>query len=132
MVANRSDCWWCRYAAPELEDSFWKEIVRLGVNFLSTWTTGYMAYDDHQWALLPLLLASMLVFTLLAATMFMQFRYRVLVYVGMMLYFHQDAAKGTGMLSFTPFTSLLQEALWFLNRFHTAFRGMESMDRALS
>jgi hypothetical protein len=96
IVANRSDCWWCRYAAPELEDSIWKEIIRLGQNFLSTWTTGYMAYDDHQWALLPLLKASMLVYILLVATMFVKFRYRVVVYIGMMLYFHQDAAKNTG------------------------------------
>lgn len=96
IVANRSDCWWCRYAAPDLEDSFWKELIRLPMNFLSTWTTGYMAYDDHQWALLPLLLASMLVYITLSATMFVKFRYRVLVYIGMMLYFHQDAAKNTG------------------------------------
>ncbi|KAJ5735768.1 uncharacterized protein N7483_000893 [Penicillium malachiteum] len=95
IVANRSDCWWCRYAAPEVENSLWKEIIRLGMNFLSTWTTGYMAYDDHQWALLPLLLASMLVYLLLVATMFMRFRFRVLVYIGMILYFHQDAAKDT-------------------------------------
>ncbi|KAJ6107588.1 hypothetical protein N7523_008911 [Penicillium sp. IBT 18751x] len=95
IVANRSDCWWCRYAAPDLEDSLWKEIIRLGQNFLSTWTTGYMAYDDHQWALLPLLKASMLVYILLVATMFMKVRYRVMVYIGMMLYFYQDAAKNT-------------------------------------
>ncbi|KAJ5461527.1 uncharacterized protein N7458_003079 [Penicillium daleae] len=94
-VANRSDSWWCRYASPDLEDSLWKEIIRLGENFLSTWTTGYMTYDDHQWALLPLLKASMLVFIILIATMFMQFRYRVAVYVGMLLYYHQDAAKDT-------------------------------------
>ncbi|OQE19597.1 hypothetical protein PENSTE_c015G09293 [Penicillium steckii] len=93
VVANRSDCWWCRYASPELEDSLWDEIVRLGKNFLTTWTTGYMAYDDHQWALLPLLEASMLIYILLVATMFMRFRYRMAVYVGMILYFHQDAAK---------------------------------------
>jgi len=96
VVANRSDCWWCRYAAPELEESLWDEILRLGKNFLSTWTTGYMAYDDHQWALLPLLEASMLIYILLFATMFMRFRYRMVVYVGMILYFHQDAAKDVG------------------------------------
>ncbi|PYH42732.1 acyltransferase family protein [Aspergillus saccharolyticus JOP 1030-1] len=95
VVANRSDCWWCRYAAPDLEDSFFKEVIRLGANFLSTWTTGYMAYDDHQWALLPLLKASMLVYVLLCATMYVQFRYRIAIYIGMMLYFHQDAAKNT-------------------------------------
>ncbi|OQE22818.1 hypothetical protein PENFLA_c012G02838 [Penicillium flavigenum] len=93
IVANRSDCWWCRYAAPDLADSFWKELIRLPMNFLSTWTTGYMAYDDHQWALLPLLLSSMLVYLVLFATMFVKFRYRVLVYIGLLLYFHQNAAK---------------------------------------
>ncbi|KAJ5958428.1 Acyltransferase 3 [Penicillium vulpinum] len=95
IVANRSDCKWCRYAAPDLEDSFWKELIRLPMNFLSTWTTGYMAYDDHQWALLPLLLSSMLVYLLLFTTMFVQFRYRVAIYLGMLLYFHQDAARDT-------------------------------------
>ncbi|KAJ5416950.1 uncharacterized protein N7487_000500 [Penicillium crustosum] len=93
IVANRSDCWWCRYAAPDLADSFWKELLRLPMNFLSTWTTGYMAYDDHQWALLPLLCSSMLVFLVLSATMFVKFRYRVVVYIGMLLYFHQNAGK---------------------------------------
>ncbi|KXG49858.1 Acyltransferase 3 [Penicillium griseofulvum] len=96
IVANRSDCQWCRYAAPDLEDSFWKELIRLPMNFLSTWTTGYMAYDDHQWALLPLLLSSMLVYLVLSATMFVKFKYRVVIYIGMLLYFHQDASKDAG------------------------------------
>lgn len=55
-----------------------------------------MAYDDHQWALLPLLCSSMLVFLVLSATMFVQFRYRVVVYIGMLLYFHQNAGKDIG------------------------------------
>lgn len=55
-----------------------------------------MAYDDHQWALLPLLKAAMLVYIILVATMFMKFRYRMVVYIGMILYFHQDPAKNTG------------------------------------
>lgn len=57
-----------------------------------------MTYDDHQWALLPLLLASMLVYLLLVATMFMRFRFRVMVYIGLLLYFHQDTAKDIGKL----------------------------------
>ncbi|KAJ5794999.1 hypothetical protein N7457_001598 [Penicillium paradoxum] len=106
IVANRSDCWWCRYAAPDLEDSFWKELIRLPMNFLSTWTTGYMAYDDHQWALLPLLLSSMLVYILLSATMFVKFRFRVAIYIGMLLYFHQDGAKNTVLAGETHVPSL--------------------------
>jgi hypothetical protein len=116
VVANRSDCWWCRYAAPELEDSLWDEILRLGKNFLSTWTTGYMAYDDHQWALLPLLKASMLVYILLFATMFMRFRYRMMVYIGMMLYFHQDATKNTGKCTVSRASSFQKISANALNK----------------
>ncbi|KAJ6109938.1 hypothetical protein N7486_002173 [Penicillium sp. IBT 16267x] len=95
IAANRSDCWWCRYASPDLEDSLWKEFIRLFENFLSVWTTGYMAYDDHQWALLPLLKASMLVYVMICAVQFVKFRWRLGIYLGMLLYFHQDAAKNT-------------------------------------
>lgn len=58
-----------------------------------------MAYDDHQWALLPLLMTSMLVYILTCATMFMRFRWRLFVYLIMALYFHQDNAKNTGNYS---------------------------------
>ncbi|KAJ5523645.1 hypothetical protein N7513_013189 [Penicillium frequentans] len=95
IAANRSDCWWCRYASPDLEDSLWKEFIRLFENFLGVWTTGYMAYDDHQWALLPLLKASMLVYVMICAVQFVKFRWRLGIYLGMLLYFHQDAAKNT-------------------------------------
>ncbi|KAJ5628509.1 hypothetical protein N7490_010737 [Penicillium lividum] len=95
IAANRSDCWWCRYASPDLEDSLWKEFKRLFENFLGVWTTGYMAYDDHQWALLPLLKASMLVYVMICAVQFVKFRWRLGIYLGMLLYFHQDAAKNT-------------------------------------
>ncbi|OQE20320.1 hypothetical protein PENSTE_c013G01085 [Penicillium steckii] len=95
IAASRSDCWWCRYASPELAPTIWGEILSLFQNFLGVWTTGYMAYDDHQWALLPLLKASMLVYVLICIVMFCKFRYRMAIYVGMILYFHQDAAKQT-------------------------------------
>ncbi|CAI7572287.1 unnamed protein product [Penicillium palitans] len=95
IAANRSDCWWCRYAAVDLAPTFWEEFVRLFKTFLEVWTTGYMAYDDHQWALLPLLQASMLIYVLICATMFCKFRFRVAIYLGMYLYFHQNAAKNT-------------------------------------
>ncbi|KAJ5117193.1 hypothetical protein N7526_011302 [Penicillium atrosanguineum] len=95
IAANRSDCWWCRYASPDLAPTFWEEFVRLFKNFLDVWTTGYMAYDDHQWALLPLLKASMLVYVMLCIVMFVKFRWRLAIYLGMLLYFHQDAAKNT-------------------------------------
>jgi peptidoglycan/LPS O-acetylase OafA/YrhL len=102
IAANRSDCWWCRYAAVDLAPTFWEEFVRLFKTFLEVWTTGYMAYDDHQWALLPLLQASMLIYILVCATMFCKFRFRVAIYLGMYLYFHQNAAKNTGKFYTNP------------------------------
>lgn len=102
IAANRSDCWWCRYAAVDLAPTFWEEFVRLFKTFLEVWTTGYMAYDDHQWALLPLLQASMLIYVLICATMFCKFRFRVAIYLGMYLYFHQNAAKNTGKFNVKP------------------------------
>ncbi|KAJ5591618.1 uncharacterized protein N7459_001987 [Penicillium hispanicum] len=89
VVANRSDCWWCRFAAPDLEETLWKEVIRLGESFLGVWTTGYMVYDDHQWALLPLLKTSMLVYILICATMYVRFRWRMVIYLGVFLYYHQ-------------------------------------------
>lgn len=100
LTALRSDCWWCRYASPKVKETIWEELIELGRNFLSVWTTGYMAYDDHQWALLPLLLASMLVYILLSATMFVKFRWRLVIYFIMALYFHQDAALDVGEFFF--------------------------------
>jgi hypothetical protein len=102
IAANRSDCWWCRYAAVDLAPTFWDEVVRLFTTFLEVWTTGYMAYDDHQWALLPLLQASMLIYVLICATMFVKFRFRLAIYLGMYLYFHQDPAKNTGKFDMKP------------------------------
>ena len=85
-----------------MKETLYEEVIELGRNFLNVWTTGYMAYDDHQWALLPLLLASMLVYILLVATMFVKFRWRLCVYLIMVLYFHQDAAENIGLLSLSP------------------------------
>ncbi|BDD62320.1 hypothetical protein MAP00_007291 [Monascus purpureus] len=90
-VASRSDSLWCRSTAPVVEDSLWAETVRLVQNFLSTWTTGVMEYDASQWVLLPLLKASILVYLLLCATVFVKLHWRALIYLLMFLYFHQDA-----------------------------------------
>jgi hypothetical protein len=113
IVANRSDSWWCRHTAPNLEDSLWNEVLRLGRNFLSTWTMGYMAYDDQQWALLPLLEASMLVYLLLCVTMFVKFRWRLMIYLGMFVYFHRNVDKGTALPSLN--SSLFHELTNYRN-----------------
>ncbi|BDD62319.1 hypothetical protein MAP00_007291 [Monascus purpureus] len=106
-VASRSDSLWCRSTAPVVEDSLWAETVRLVQNFLSTWTTGVMEYDASQWVLLPLLKASILVYLLLCATVFVKLHWRALIYLLMFLYFHQDAYDYTGMSALSrPLTCL--------------------------
>lgn len=55
-----------------------------------------MDYDDHQWALLPLLKGSMMVYVVLCATMYVEYRYRMFVYAGMFYYFHQNTNSDTG------------------------------------
>lgn len=96
-VAQRCDSDWLRDASPTVGDSLGGEVIRLWRVFLATWTNGHMDYDDHQWALLPLLKGSMIVYVTLVATMYVQFRYRALVYIGMYMYFWQNPAPETGM-----------------------------------
>ncbi|PGH11832.1 hypothetical protein AJ79_04629 [Helicocarpus griseus UAMH5409] len=94
-VGNRADAEWIRYASPELSGSLLKELWRLVRTFFSTWTTGYMDYDDHQWALLPLLKGSMIVYVVLVGTMYMQYKYRMMVYAIMYGYWWQHPAPDT-------------------------------------
>ncbi|PGH28080.1 hypothetical protein AJ80_00337 [Polytolypa hystricis UAMH7299] len=88
-VAKRCDSNWIRDASPRPEGSVWNELCRLWRVFMSTWTNGHMDYDDHQWALLPLLKGSMMVYVVLCGTMYVQYRYRLVVYFIMYAYFHQ-------------------------------------------
>ncbi|OJD10196.1 hypothetical protein AJ78_08693 [Emergomyces pasteurianus Ep9510] len=94
-VGNRADSEWIRYASPVVEDSLLKEFIRLFRVFLSTWTNGHMDYDDHQWALLPLLKGSMMIYVVLCGTMYMQYRFRMMVYTIMFLYFWQHGGVDT-------------------------------------
>ncbi|KAK2836930.1 hypothetical protein FQN49_006579 [Arthroderma sp. PD_2] len=94
-VATRSDVHWFRAASVKVDPSLLKEISRLFFTILSTWTNKRNDYDDHQWALLPLLQASMLVYVLLVATMYVKYNYRLVIYTGMILYFHQSGAPDT-------------------------------------
>ncbi|KAH8689035.1 acyltransferase family-domain-containing protein [Talaromyces proteolyticus] len=93
-VGNRCDSSWTRDASPDIEDSLYKEIIRLFNAFLIAWTnTDYrihMVYDEHQWALLPLLKCSMLIFIVCFATALCKYRWRFFICVMLVLYFHQD------------------------------------------
>ncbi|GAM38608.1 hypothetical protein TCE0_033f09466 [Talaromyces pinophilus] len=93
-VGNRCDSSWTRDASPDLRDTLWEEFTRLFENFLVAWTnTDYnvhMVYDEHQWALLPLLKCSMLIYIVSFATILCKYRWRLLICVLLVAYFHQD------------------------------------------
>ncbi|KAF2816198.1 uncharacterized protein BDZ99DRAFT_406765, partial [Mytilinidion resinicola] len=94
-AASRCDSYWVRFDSPIQEETLWLEFVRLFDTIRSTWTTNENIYDRHQWAMLRLLVGAFHVYITLAATMAMRLRYRIAVYVGMILYWWQDASQMT-------------------------------------
>ena len=95
-VAHRCDAMWLRVASPKPDPSLLVEVKRLFATFFSTWTTGKMDYDDHQWALLPLLKGAMEAYIVLMPVIFMKYRYRMLVYTIMILYFFLSPKADNG------------------------------------
>lgn len=89
-AASRSDSEWFRYAAPVPMETWREELWRLWDNFRWTWTDGRMEYDDHQWALLPFLKGSFIVFLMTAALIYTRFYFRLTVYLLFMAYWWQN------------------------------------------
>lgn len=77
-IAKICDSDWLRNSSPKREGGLGHEIVRLFHEFQKSWIYGMPAYDEHQWALLPLLKGAFLIYATLFATAFMKFRMRVL------------------------------------------------------
>ena len=95
-VAHRCDAMWLRDASPRAGPSLIGEVKRLFWVFLATWTNGHMDYDDHQWALLPLLKGAMECYVVLVPVVFMKYRFRMLVYAIMIFYFWQSPKPDNG------------------------------------
>ncbi|KAH6624102.1 acyltransferase 3 [Chaetomium sp. MPI-SDFR-AT-0129] len=83
--ANHCDSYWVRFDAPD-PLPFWDNVRRLFRSSLTTWTNTENLYDRHQWAMRPLLVGAFQVYIVLAATIGMRFKYRVLVHVMLILY----------------------------------------------
>ena len=75
-VSLRTDSQWLRSSAVETGD-MWTEVPRLFHNFQTVWINGRQEYDDHQWALLPLLQGAFTIYVTLFATVFMKNRCRI-------------------------------------------------------
>lgn len=95
-AANRCDSHWVRFDAPD-PLPFGENVKRLFRSSLTTWTNTENLYDRHQWAMRPLLIGAFQVYVVLAATIGMQFRYRIAVHVFMLAYWWMNTNALTGM-----------------------------------
>ncbi|KAH7631512.1 acyltransferase 3 [Sordaria sp. MPI-SDFR-AT-0083] len=84
-ASNRCDSFWVRFDAPDPKP-LGENFRRLFRALLETWTTTENVYDRHQWAMRPLLIGAFQVYIVLAATIGMRFRYRILVHVLLVAY----------------------------------------------
>ncbi|KAL2270541.1 hypothetical protein VTJ83DRAFT_2725 [Remersonia thermophila] len=84
-AANHCDSVWVRYDAPDPLPLL-PNIGRFFTTSLTTWTNTENLYDRHQWAMRPLLIGAFQVYIVLAATIGMRFKYRVLVHVLLITY----------------------------------------------
>ncbi|KAL2017515.1 hypothetical protein VTK56DRAFT_2007 [Thermocarpiscus australiensis] len=84
-AANRCDSFWVRFDAPD-PLPFRKNVQRLFMTSLTTWTNTENIFDRHQWAMRPLLIGAFQVYIVLAATIGMRFKYRMLVHTLLIAY----------------------------------------------
>ncbi|KAH6838499.1 acyltransferase family-domain-containing protein [Chaetomium sp. MPI-CAGE-AT-0009] len=84
-AANHCDSHWVRFDAPDPQP-FGENVKRLISTSITTWTNTENLFDRHQWAMRPLLIGAFQVYIVLAATIGMRFKYRMLVHILMVLY----------------------------------------------
>ena len=106
-VAHRSDSHWLRRSVPTNIGGLDAEIPRLIRNFQRSWSGANNEYDDHQWALLPLLQGAFLIYVLLFATVFMKFRMRLFTCVTLFFWYWMRTSPEKGM----SWISLFETAL---------------------
>jgi hypothetical protein len=133
-AANRCDSFWVRFDAPDPEP-FGENVKRLFRTSLSTWTNTENLFDRHQWAMRPLLIGAFQVYIVLAATIGMRFKYRMLVHVLLILYWlmNVNALTGTSRARMQP---ALQPALQAIpsqtNKFAETFGAMLALGTLLA
>jgi Acyltransferase family len=88
QVAEKADSWWLNFSAPRMTPYVGRAIYSLLLEIITTWTKGANMYDHHTWTMLPLLKASMLIFIFLVATSYCQTRYRMMLELGLFVYFY--------------------------------------------
>jgi hypothetical protein len=87
-VANHVEGWWLNYTAPNVTPYIGAAVKELILNMITTWTRSWNGYDNNQWTLLPLLKGAFLVYTMLVATAYVKPRYRMMVEMGLFVYYY--------------------------------------------
>ena len=108
-AANHCDSFWVRFDAPDYQP-FRENVRRLFKSILTTWTSTDNAFDRHQWAMRPLLIGAFQVYVVLAATIGMRFRYRILVHIFLIFYWLFNVGYLTGTPEFLPITPRTRES----------------------
>jgi len=103
-VAHRSDSHWFRRSVPTNIGGLDTEIPRLFKNFQKSWSGANNEYDDHQWALLPLLQGAFLIYVLLFSTVFMKFRMRLFTCSVLFLWYWMRTSPEKGMSCYLIFS----------------------------
>ncbi len=119
-ASNRCDSFWVRFDAPE-DLPFRKNVRRLFRAWLTTWTNTDNPFDRHQWAMKPLLAGAFQVYIVLAATIGMRFKYRILVHVLLITYWLLNVGALTGRLPFNRFVGFTSGGRACHLRLHTVW-----------
>jgi Acyltransferase family len=88
QVAEKADSWWLNFSAPRMTPYIGEAIYSLLLEMIMTWSRGWNMYDHHTWTMLPLLKSSMLVFIFLFAAAYCKTRYRIMLELGLLVYFY--------------------------------------------
>lgn len=88
QVAEKADSWWLNFSAPRMTPYIGEAIYSLLLEMIMTWSRGWNMYDHHTWTMLPLLKSSMLVFIFLFAAAYCKTRYRIMLELGLFVYFY--------------------------------------------
>lgn len=86
-MAKHVASWWLIYTTPN-RLPLGPAIINLLSNLINTWVRQWNEYEANQWTLFPLLKGAFLVYTMLFATAYMQPRYRMIVEMGLFVYYY--------------------------------------------
>jgi hypothetical protein len=95
-VAQRCDSRWLRISSPQEIGSLDSEIYRLFKELQRNWVENHNDYDDHQWALNPLLQGAFMIYVTLFATIYMKNKYRIFTVFVLLCWYWMDYTPFTG------------------------------------